>query len=110
MNKQPEALRWAAILEHQAKHDGATDYKHKAAAELRWLHEENERLRADAARIDWLERNGIGCDKVGNLGFFVYHNGTRYGGSTARAAIDAAIDVAVQEVAAEIGKQQEQPR
>ncbi len=35
--KQPEALRWANILEHQAKYDGPTDYKHKAAAELRRL-------------------------------------------------------------------------
>ena len=41
MNEKPEALRWAAILEHQAKYDGATDYKHKAAAELRRLHEVN---------------------------------------------------------------------
>ena len=37
MNKQPEALRWAAILEHQAQYDGPTDYKHKAADELRRL-------------------------------------------------------------------------
>ena len=43
-DKQPEALRWAAILEHQANYDGKTDYKHKAAAELRRLHEVNAEL------------------------------------------------------------------
>jgi hypothetical protein len=43
-DKQPEALRWANILEHQAQYDGATDYKHKAAAELRRLHEVNAEL------------------------------------------------------------------
>lgn len=43
-DKQPEALRWATILEHQASYDGKTDYKHKAAAELRRLHEVNAEL------------------------------------------------------------------
>lgn len=42
MSKQTEALRWAGILEHQARYDGPTDYKHKAAAELRRL-EQSER-------------------------------------------------------------------
>lgn len=56
MNKQSDAFRWAAILEHQAKYDGATDYKHKAAAELRRLHEENKRLRLDAERYQWLKQ------------------------------------------------------
>ena len=51
MSEKPEALRWAAILEHQANHDGATDYKHKAAAELRSLHAENERLREALEKI-----------------------------------------------------------
>ena len=57
MSEKPEALRWAAILEHQANHDGATDYKHKAAAELRNLHAENERLRellTEARGAKWL--------------------------------------------------------
>jgi hypothetical protein len=51
-----------------------------------------EALRLDAERIDWLERNGIGCEKVGNIGFFVWRNGTRYPGDTPRAAIDAAME------------------
>lgn len=42
MTKQTEAQRWAGILEHQARYDGPTDYKHKAAAELRRL-EQSER-------------------------------------------------------------------
>jgi hypothetical protein len=49
-------------------------------------------LRRDAERIGWLERNGIGCEKVGNIGFFVWRNGTRYAGDTPRAAIDAAME------------------
>ena len=54
--------------------------------------EDIEALRRDAKRIDWLERNGIGCEKVGNIGFFVWRNGTRYAGDTPRAAIDAAME------------------
>ncbi len=46
MTDQPEALRWAAILEHQAHCDGPLDYKHKAARLLREQHAEIERLRA----------------------------------------------------------------
>jgi hypothetical protein len=49
-------------------------------------------LRRDGERIGWLERNGIGCEKVGNIGFFVWRNGTRYAGDTPRAAIDAAME------------------
>ena len=45
MTTQPEALRWAGILQHQAQYDGAEDYKNKAAAELRRLHESNTELR-----------------------------------------------------------------
>ena len=52
---------------------------------------EIERLRADAERMDFMEINGLGCDSIGSLGFFVYHNGIQYHGTTARAAIDAAI-------------------
>ena len=62
MNERLEALRWAAILEHQAKHDGATDYKHKAAAELRRLHQENERLR-EAVSAE-REACAVVCEKL----------------------------------------------
>lgn len=44
MTTQPEALRWAGILYHQAQYDGAEDYKNKAADELRRLHEVNQEL------------------------------------------------------------------
>jgi len=57
---------------------------HQAADEI-------DRLRADAERMDFMEINGLGCDKLGSLGYFVYHNGIQYHGTTARAAIDAAI-------------------
>ncbi len=40
-----DALRLAGILEHQAQHDGPTDYKHSAAAELRNMHAEIEQMR-----------------------------------------------------------------
>lgn len=39
MNTQPEALRWVNLLEYEATARGLTDYKHKAAAELRRLHQ-----------------------------------------------------------------------
>ena len=39
MNTQPEALRWVNLLEYEATARGSTDYKHKAAAELRRLHQ-----------------------------------------------------------------------
>jgi hypothetical protein len=44
MNEQPEALRLAEHLELNATHQRGDD-RHLAAAELRRLHEENERLR-----------------------------------------------------------------
>lgn len=62
MNEQPEALRWAAILEHQAQYAGAADYKHKAAAELRRLHAENERLTAEIERLR--EACAKVCDEI----------------------------------------------
>jgi hypothetical protein len=40
--------------------------------------------------MDFMEINGLGCDSIGSLGFFVYHNCIQYHGTTARAAIDAA--------------------
>lgn len=55
------------------------------------LLDEMDRLRSDAFRMDFMEINGLGCDKLGGLGYFVYHNGIKYHGTTARAAIDAAI-------------------
>jgi len=59
-------------------------------AAIRELLAEIERLRADAERMDFMEINGLGCDKLGSLGYFVYHNCIQYHGTTARAAIDAA--------------------
>ena len=46
MTTQPEALRWAGILQHQAQYDRAEDYKNKAANELRRLHKSNTELLA----------------------------------------------------------------
>jgi hypothetical protein len=50
MNEQPEALRLADELAIQ---DQCDFYKvcEEAALELRWLHEENERLRRDYEKI-----------------------------------------------------------
>lgn len=42
--KQPEALRWVNLLEYEATAHGPTDYKHKAAAELRRLYEANQEM------------------------------------------------------------------
>jgi hypothetical protein len=56
MADQPEAIRWACLLEREAAHHGATDYKHKAAAELR-------RLRAvNAELLEALKFYGSSCD------------------------------------------------
>jgi hypothetical protein len=44
--QQPEALRWAGILYQQAQNYGAEDYRYKAAAELRRLHEVNQEMLA----------------------------------------------------------------
>ena len=40
-----EAERWAGLLEHEAQNHGPTDYKRRAAAELRRLEAEVEALR-----------------------------------------------------------------
>ena len=58
---------------------------------IRELLAERDALKVDAERMDFMEINGLGCDKLGSLGYFVYHNGIKYHGTTARAAIDAAI-------------------
>ena len=62
MNEQPEALRLADELAIQ---DQCDFYKvcEEAALELRWLHEENERLRRDADRYRWL-RDMIYDDRI----------------------------------------------
>ena len=61
MNEQPEALRLAEHLELNATHQRGDD-RHLAAAELRRLHEENERLREAVA----VEREACAetCDKT----------------------------------------------
>jgi hypothetical protein len=48
--KQPEALRLAALIQSRY----GNDINDEAAAELRRLHAENEKLRADAERYRWL--------------------------------------------------------
>lgn len=59
------AQRYAGYLEREA-HTAATHVKaeamRQAANKMRELERENERLRADAARLDWLAdpSNGIG--------------------------------------------------
>lgn len=53
--------------------------------------DEIERLETDVRKLDFLELNGIGCDKIGGLGYSVWINGVRYDGDTARNAIDAAM-------------------
>ena len=63
MTDQPEALRWAAILEHQAHCDGPLDYKHKAARLLREQHAEIERLRAQIKLYQWLRNGGGLCSE-----------------------------------------------
>lgn len=46
MNEQPEALRLADALDHEFIGGRITNHTgRQAAAELRWLHEENEQLR-----------------------------------------------------------------
>ena len=47
---------------------------------------------ADAERMEWIERNGIGVDRVplGNTNFDLWQHGEKYSALTARAAIDAA--------------------
>ena len=55
MSEKPEALRLADILFAQAHRDDASDiddFRYRAAAELRRLHAENERLR-EALTYDW---------------------------------------------------------
>jgi hypothetical protein len=52
MSNQPEAIRWACLLEREAAHHGATDYKHKAAAEMRRLHALNGELIAALDNIE----------------------------------------------------------
>ena len=59
MSKQTMALRWADVLEHEANSHGKTDYKHKAAAELRRLHEVNAELVEALNEIIW------GADAMG---------------------------------------------
>jgi len=63
----------------------------KAADEIERLTDKIERLETDVRKLDFLELNGIGCDKIGGLGYSVWINGVRYDGDTARNAIDAAM-------------------
>ena len=89
MNEQPEALRLADELAIQ---DQCDFYKvcEEAALELRWLHEENERLRRDADRYRWL-RDMIYDDRIIVAADRMLHG----------EALDAAVDAAMR---------QEQPR
>ena len=48
--EQPAALRYAALLEHEAKEHGHLDYKYKAADELRRLHARVQELEAAQAQ------------------------------------------------------------
>jgi len=65
MSDQPEAIRWAYLLEREAAHHGATDYKHKAAAEMRRLHAlnveltENLEKKSSAIQRIWKERDEL---------------------------------------------------
>ena len=54
MSEKPEALRLADILQAQADRDYAfiDDFRYSAAAELRRLHAENERLREQIKDCD----------------------------------------------------------
>ena len=85
MNKQPEALRLADELAIQ---DQCDFYKvcEEAALELRWLHEENERLRRDADRYRWL-RDMIYDDRI------IVAADRMLNGE----ALDVAVDAALQE-------------
>jgi hypothetical protein len=55
-----DALRWAAILEHEANYDGPTDYKFKAANELRRQYYDIEELK------DSLEELIAYCEEQGH--------------------------------------------
>ena len=85
MNEQPEALRLADELAIQ---DQCDFYKvcEEAALELRWLHEENERLRRDADRYRWL-RDMIYDDRIIVAADRMLHG----------EALDVAVDAALQE-------------
>lgn len=85
MNEQPEALRLADELAIQNQCDF---YKvcEEAALELRWLHEENERLRRDADRYRWL-RDMIYDDRI------IVAADRMLNGE----ALDVAVDAALQE-------------
>ena len=85
MNEQPEALRLADELAIQ---DQCDFYKvcEEAALELRWLHEENERLRRDADRYRWL-RDMIYDDRI------IVAADRMLNGE----ALDVAVDAALQE-------------
>ena len=85
MNEQPEALRLADELAIQ---DQCDFYKvcEEAALELRWLHEENERLRRDAYRYRWL-RDMIYDDRI------IVAADRMLNGE----ALDVAVDAALQE-------------
>ena len=96
MTNQPEALRWAAILAHQAHCDGPLDYKHKAArllreqhAEIEELREANEALRRDAERYRWLTEDHPKQETRGQV-----YSTTLLFNVRRKEHIDAAIDAA----------------
>ena len=55
MTEKPKALRLADVLDRSV-----LAACHDAAAELRRLHAENETLRADKGRLDWLQQMSDG--------------------------------------------------
>jgi predicted Ser/Thr protein kinase len=88
---EPEALRLAEALEGKAT---APWTREEAAAELRRLHAEVERMSADARRLDWLQQKGATVEMV------FYRSGApqyfRVGGlhSSCRLELREAIDAA----------------
>ena len=72
--------------------EGASFDITRASAAILALQQRVRELEGDARRLDFIERNGLGCDKFGHAEpiFDVWSGGVRYTGKTPRAAIDAA--------------------
>lgn len=92
-DQQPDALWIAEVLEQECS-DISQSERYRAASELRRLHAENESLRADARRLDFITADGgaIRTDDRGGLSpNYIYWWKHREGTRTPREAIDEAI-------------------
>lgn len=94
---QPEALRLAAEFKLCDEYDSipsANDIA-KAGIELARLHAENEALRKDAERMDWLRDNWFTMSS-NYQGCITFQTGEKRWSEITEAELDAAIDAAMQ--------------